>query len=179
MAEKYQVDPFWVMAVMWVESHFNPKAQSHVYATGLMQILPGTGHFLHQKMGRSVSPKLSYELIEIPENNIELGVFYLKKLLTLFKGNYILATVAYNMGPTTVRKRLKYGLPVGVNNLYLNKVRSAYFNLSRSYRRYIVTTQPAYLKTYAAWPAPLNPNKHILSKLRQKNLDKKRTLVYH
>ena len=27
-AEKYQVDPFWVMAVMWVESHFNPAAKA-------------------------------------------------------------------------------------------------------------------------------------------------------
>ena len=150
-AEKYQIDPFWVMAVMWVESHFNPHAKSRVGATGLMQVLPGTGHFIHQLMGKPISPRLSYLFVKDPAHNVELGVFYLKRLLARFD-NYTIATVAYNMGPTTVSKRLQYRLPVGVNNLYLNKVRQAYFDLSRSYRLYLAKTPPTYVQTYASHP---------------------------
>ena len=153
-AEKYQLDPFWVMAVMWVESHFNPHAKSPMDATGLMQILPGTGHFIHQLMGKPISPQLSYLFVKDPVHNVDLGGFYLKRLLVRFNNNYTLATVAYNMGPTTVQKRLQYRLPVGVSNLYLDKVRRAYFTLSRSYRRYLVNTPPLYTKTYASRPPP-------------------------
>ena len=151
-AEKYQIDPFWVMAIMWVESHFKPQAKSHMDAIGLMQVLPGTGHFIHQLMGTPLSPGLSYAFVKDPHHNIELGVFYLKHLLKRFKQNHTLATIAYNMGPTTVQKRLQYRLPLGVKNNYLDKVREAYFLLSRSYRLYVNNNPPEYTKTYAAHP---------------------------
>ena len=151
-AEKYQVDPFWVMAVMWVESHFNPIAKSRVNATGLMQILPGTGHFIHTLMGRPFTPELSNIFVREPHNNVELGVFYLKRMLARFNGNHTFATVAYNMGPTRVQKRLLYRLPVGIDNLYLNKVRRAYQNLSRAYRLYLSKNPPPYTATYVSHP---------------------------
>ena len=151
-AEKYQVDPFWVMAVMWVESHFNPDAKSRVNAMGLMQILPGTGHFIHGLMGRPLTPELSNIFVREPHHNVEMGVFYLKRMLARFKGNHTLATVAYNMGPTRVQKRLLYRLPVGVDNRYLDKVRKAYRRLSRSYRLYLTKNPPLYTRTYASHP---------------------------
>ena len=160
-AEKYQIDPFWVVAVMWVESHFDPQAKSHLDATGLMQILPGTGHFIHQLMGKSLPPGLSYLFVQDPHHNVEMGVFYLKRLLDRFGHNHTLATVAYNMGPTTVQKRLRYRLPVGVDNLYLNKVRRAYQLLSRSYRIHLVRNPPEHIRTYAAHPGALPPEKKI------------------
>ena len=151
-AEKYQIDPFWVMAVMWVESHFNPSAKSKVNATGLMQVLPGTGHFIQGLMGRPLTPQLSDFFVKDPQHNVELGVFYLKRMLARFNHNHTLATVAYNMGPTRVQKRLLYQLPVGVDNQYLNKVRKAYLNLSRSYRLYLAKNPAPYTTTYASHP---------------------------
>ena len=141
------------------KGHFNPRAKSHVDATGLMQVLPETGHFIQRLMGNALSPALSYLFVKDPNHNVDLGVFYLKRLLGRFHHNYTLATVAYNMGPTTVQKRLQYRLPVGVNNNYLNKVRQAYFLLSRSYRLYLVNTPPDYTKTYAAHPSRLSHKK--------------------
>lgn len=149
LAEDYQVDPFWVMAVMWVESHFNPEAESSVKAQGLMQIMPATGEFISQLLGLPIID-FDYSILRWPELNMEMGVFYLNRLIRRFDGNYRLATVAYNMGTARVLRRLAQGLPVGVNNLYLNKVRYAYEQLSTPYIEFTSSTPPAYKKTLVA-----------------------------
>ncbi|WP_127717673.1 lytic transglycosylase domain-containing protein [Halobacteriovorax sp. HLS] len=133
LSEKYQVDPFWVISVMWTESHFNFKATSSVSATGLMQIMPATGEFLMKLLEHPDAQELVYEKIRDPKLNIEMGVFYLKRLLRIFKGNHKLATVAYNMGPGGVFRRLRLKLPVGVRNLYLDKVRRHYSLISKNF----------------------------------------------
>lgn len=133
LSEKYHVDPFWVISVMWTESHFNFKATSSVSATGLMQIMPATGEFLMKLLDHPDADQLVYEKIRDPQLNIEMGVFYLKRLLRIFKGNYKLATVAYNMGPGGVFRRLRLKLPVGVRNLYLDKVRRHYALISKNF----------------------------------------------
>jgi len=134
-SEKYQVDPFWVISVMWVESHFDQFANSSVNAKGLMQVLPLTGLYISKKLGRQVSKKHIYKMIHRPQINIELGTAYLKQLLKQFEGDYTFATVAYNMGPSRVRSRMRKNLPVGEKNNYLTKVKRAYLNLSRPFRK--------------------------------------------
>ncbi len=151
-AVKYQIDPFWILAIMWTESHFKPAARSRVDATGLMQIMPVTGHYLSTKMRKPVSMRMARELIKDPRINIEMGTFYLRQLLRNFKGSYRYATVAYNMGPTRVRYRLRNRLQVGVKNHYLNKVRRAYRRLSKGYRHYLFREANAYKKTLVISP---------------------------
>lgn len=157
MAEKYQVDPFWVIAVMWTESHFNPEAVSRVEAQGLMQVMPTTGEYLVRKMSRlqtvypihKLKTKTAADLpLQDPVLNIEMGSFYLRMLLKQFKGNYRLATVAYNMGPNGVKNRLRKNLPTGVRNLYLNKVQAAYADLTKQYLVVLGQTPRPYLKTF-------------------------------
>lgn len=150
LSEKHQIDPFWVMSIMWTESHFEPKAESHVGAKGLMQLMPKTkawiynryrnkgnrlvvenqmtniGFFFNKKIEK---PSLHFYKMKLI--NIELGIVYLKYLLNRFDQSHKLATVAYNMGPGWTRYRLRNKLPVGTKNLYLNKVRKAYAFLSR------------------------------------------------
>lgn len=156
MANKYAVDPFWVLAVMWTESHFNPEATSRVDAQGLMQIMPMTGHYLVKKMSRLETEFDVKKLSGVPASklplqdpvvNIEMGSYYLKNLLSQFNGSHRLATVAYNMGPNGVRRRLRKNLPTGVRNLYLDKVRRAYKRLTRDYLRYLAKNDPPYKKT--------------------------------
>ncbi|WP_417336354.1 lytic transglycosylase domain-containing protein [Halobacteriovorax marinus] len=160
LCEKYQVDPFWALSIMWTESHFNLKAKSSVSATGLMQIMPATGVFLSKLLNMPIKEKVIYKSIQDPDLNIEMGVFYLKRLLKMFKGNYRLATVAYNMGPGGVYRRLRNNQPVGVRNLYLDKVRRHYklisknftHNISRSYlalRSTLVVRNPISGYTYS------------------------------
>lgn len=150
ICEKYQVDPLWVLSVMWTESHFRPMVRSHVGASGLMQVMPGTRKYLYRTMKRRGDSLLvektdfdinSYFNFEIKPKqfkkyvkklvNIELGVVYLKKLLKNFNYNHKYATVAYNMGPGWTQKRLRNDLPVGNDNLYLTKVMRAYRYLVR------------------------------------------------
>ena len=133
LAEKYQIDPFWASAVMWTESHFRPAAESRVGARGLMQIMPGTkAHLLKLSRRRGWQLEKDNFGIEADELlNIELGVLYLKLLLKKFENNHVHATVAYNMGPARIRKRLKNNQPVGVKNRYLDNVRWAYYLLTK------------------------------------------------
>ena len=149
-AQKYQVDPLWVVSIMWVESHFKPEVKSRVEAMGLMQLMPGTAQYLNHLLDRPVPSKLAVELSKDPAHNIQLGTFYLKRLLNRFKGSHIYATVSYNMGPGFTLRRLRMGRPVGTRNRYLNKVRRAYNRLSSGVRRTLRNTPPQYTFTYAS-----------------------------
>jgi hypothetical protein len=144
LAQRYGVDPFWALAVMWTESHFDAKALSHANAIGLMQIMPDTGSFLFQLKGQRAPEKVLDYMLAHPQSNIELGIYYLSRLRERYNGNYIHATVAYNMGPGWVSKRLRQRLPVGKRNNYLNKVRKYYQRLTRSYVLHLKETQPLY-----------------------------------
>jgi soluble lytic murein transglycosylase-like protein len=90
-ANRYQVDPAIVKAIIMAESSYNPKAVSKKGAKGLMQLMPKT------------AKEMGVEDIFNPEHNINGGVRYYKKLLKQFKGDIKLALAAYNAGMKTVR----------------------------------------------------------------------------
>jgi hypothetical protein len=144
LSEKYNMDPLWVISVIWTESHFNPKAKSHVGARGLMQIMPATkiylkGYFKRRLQFEHKTKQFQAHFRDDLMNknfmatleNIELGIFYLKSLVKKFS-KIDHAIIAYNMGPGWLKYRLKHKLPVGVKNRYLNKVRSFHKKLSKS-----------------------------------------------
>jgi len=159
-SEKYQVDPFWVLAVMWTESHFNPNARSYVNARGLMQIMPRTGYFLAGLLNKPVkNVKTAVKMAKKPIPNIEMGAFYLKKILVDFNQNYTFATAAYNMGPGGVKRRLRRGLPVGNRNKYLNKVKRAYVALIRGYKRNVLSLSSDYMETFVVRRKSFRPSK--------------------
>jgi soluble lytic murein transglycosylase len=94
-----------VYAVMRQESAFKPAVHSPVGAVGLMQLMPNTA--------RQVALELGIEhdrgALVSPPYNIQLGTFYLGKLLQVFAGNVALAAASYNAGPTAVRRWLEGG----------------------------------------------------------------------
>ena len=85
-AQKHQVDPNLVKAIIMAESGYNHRAVSKKGARGLMQLMPHT------------AKSLGVRNIFDPEENINGGVLYMKKLLKRFKGNTKLALAAYNAG---------------------------------------------------------------------------------
>ncbi len=120
--ERFGVDPFWAMAIMWTESHFRLTARSYAGAYGPMQVMPATAHYVLWKQGERVSPKEAARLRTIPARNVDLGVYYLAELLAEFDGNYKLATIAYNMGPWGLKRALASGQPIGHNHRYWKRV---------------------------------------------------------
>ena len=140
MAQKHRVDPFWAIAVMWVESHFKSDAVSSVGARGLMQVMPKTGSYLAGKLKAiNYGPLRRREYVEYtrPQTNIEMGVFYLSYLARKFaskRDNHALATIAYNMGPGQLQSLLRRKYPIRKRSRYLKKVRKAYFNLLRPFQ---------------------------------------------
>ncbi len=151
LCEKHEVDPFWVLSVMWTESHFKFKATSKKGAQGLMQVMPETyAHLMTQMKEQNIAlesdrgedylatiypeayNEMGYHLLVKKLRNLEVGIFYLKTLLVSFDHNHFHATVAYNMGPSWTKERLRTNQPVGRQNHYLNKVMEAYIHITKN-----------------------------------------------
>lgn len=151
LCEKHEVDPFWVLSVMWTESHFKLKATSKKGAQGLMQVMPETYvHLMGQMKQQNLTlesdrgedylatvypdayKEMGYHLLVKKLRNLEVGIFYLKTLLANFDHNHFHATVAYNMGPSWTKERIRSNLPVGRENHYLKKVMEAYIHITKN-----------------------------------------------
>jgi soluble lytic murein transglycosylase len=139
VSEEYQLDPFWVLSIVMVESRFNPGVKSNKNAQGLMQIRPDTALHLYQIMGKVISHS-DLDLYHVDEN-LELGTFYLKKLLQNFKMNFKNATIAYNMGPGRLKNLLQNDELIYEENEY-------YTSVLKNHQRF----RKAYLKEIALIP---------------------------
>jgi len=110
-AKANDLDPGLLLAVIRVESTFQPHAVSDRGALGLMQILPVTGAELAAELGRRWDG--SHALLE-PDLNIDLGARYLRKLLDRFEGDQSAALQAYFLGPTRLEASMGEGVEASV-----------------------------------------------------------------
>ena len=94
------LDKAWVYGLIRQESRFIMDAQSHVGASGLMQVMPSTARYVAKKIGLTdfVTDKLSDV-----RTNVLLGTNYLNMVLGGLDGSQVLATAAYNAGPGRLR----------------------------------------------------------------------------
>jgi soluble lytic murein transglycosylase-like protein len=113
-AERHNVDPALVRAVIETESNWNPMAKSRKGAMGLMQLIPSTA--IRFGVNDAFSPK----------QNVDAGVHYLKTLLERYNGNLDLALAAYNAGEGAVDRA--HGVPAyRETRTYVQRVQDAYF----------------------------------------------------
>jgi soluble lytic murein transglycosylase-like protein len=90
-SNKHQVDPYTILAMMEVESNYNPNLVGDANDTGLLQILPATQRYMGIK-GNLFDPAV----------NIEVGAKYLAYNQKRFGRD--LGIVAYNQGEGNVAR---------------------------------------------------------------------------
>ncbi|MCA2959083.1 MAG: lytic transglycosylase domain-containing protein [Silvanigrellales bacterium] len=103
VARELKMDPFLMLGVMRAESNYDTHAVSWVGARGLMQIMPYTGHRIAKLLGEE---KFDAADLNVPSVAIAYGGWYLKRLLTYYKNNLVLAVAAYNAGPEAIDRWL-------------------------------------------------------------------------
>jgi soluble lytic murein transglycosylase-like protein len=97
-----RIDPLLVLALISVESSFDPGALSGRGARGLMQLRDATMRREAQRAG------FTYDDPHDPIANVQAGVRYLRRLLDAF-GREEVALMAYNAGPNRILGYLRDG----------------------------------------------------------------------
>jgi len=99
-AATHGVDEAWVLGLVRQESRFNTDARSSAGAAGLMQVMPRTARYVAGRIGlRNYRPKTVTEV----ETNVTLGTGYLRLVMEQL-GHPVLASAAYNAGPSRARR---------------------------------------------------------------------------
>ena len=89
-----------ILSLIRQESEFDMRANSHVGAQGLMQIMPYTAKLVAKQ---AKLPYSKSRLTSDPEYNINLGSHYIAGLILQYDCAYPFATAAYNAGPKRVK----------------------------------------------------------------------------
>jgi soluble lytic murein transglycosylase len=139
-APRGAADPFVVAAVMREESAFDPKAVSTAGAVGLMQLMPFTGQWVAERLGREApDPQQLFN----PDVNIQLGSWYLGHLARQFNSNLILTIASYNAGPEVVARWAEARPPLAdapdefIESIPFSETRSFTKRVLRSYTEYL------------------------------------------
>ncbi len=109
IANVYGVELELVLAMVRVESNFQPNAISKSGAVGLTQLMSFTGRELGLKVPNYRNPRKPSQNAQTderfnPHKNLEAGVRYLSRMIKRYDGNLALAIAAYNAGPGRVKK---------------------------------------------------------------------------
>jgi soluble lytic murein transglycosylase len=122
-ANRYQMDPIFLMAVISHESVFRPDIVGSAGEIGLMQIKPATAQWI-AKRGHLHFTKASS--LFNPAVNIRMGAAYLQYLRRHYKHNSPMYLNAYNLGPAALRASLVQST---VPHAYAGKVMKQYISL--------------------------------------------------
>ena len=96
-ARQVGLDEAWVYGLIRQESRFVQQARSGVGASGLMQLMPKTALWVAKRIGMK---NFNQSLVNQLDTNVALGTYYLKYVLDKLDGQPVLATAAYNAGPS-------------------------------------------------------------------------------
>lgn len=99
-AREWDLDEAFVYGIIRQESRFMPEVRSPVGAVGLMQLMPSTARWVARQI--ALRP-FTAGMLTRPELNVEMGAYYLRRVLTSL-GDPLLAATAYNAGPARARR---------------------------------------------------------------------------
>ncbi|WP_233465132.1 lytic transglycosylase domain-containing protein [Paraburkholderia madseniana] len=124
VASEYREDPGLLMAIVSVESGFNPSAVSPKGAVGLMQLMPATA----RRFGLQGEAGALFD----PQVNLRLGARYLGYLKSLFPNELERVIAAYNAGEGAVMRFGGRIPPFAETQAYVVSVMRAYAQFSGS-----------------------------------------------
>lgn len=133
-ANRYQLDPAFIWAILREESHYRRDITSSANAVGLMQIMPSTAKWLAPKLG---IPLKEIDLTD-PDQNIHFGAYYISYIRTKVEETELIAA-GYNAGHgrairwqhhnTNYPKKNRYELtPIEETRHYIRKVMQSYYS---------------------------------------------------
>ena len=96
-AVRLDVSPHLVRALAWMESGYQPGVVSSVGARGVLQVMPTTRAFVEKVI-------VGHPLPHTLDGDIEVGVLYLRHLLSEFDGDTGLALGAWYQGEAAVKR---------------------------------------------------------------------------
>ena len=137
LAPRYAVDSKLALAMIAVESAFNPLAVSPKKAQGLMQLIPETA----KRFGVS-------KVFDAAEN-IKGGLAYVRWLLAFFEGDVSLVLAAYNAGERAVEK-YRGVPPYAETRDYVRKITGNYKDAFHPFEAGVVEPSPVLARIKAA-----------------------------
>ena len=133
LSREHGLEPTLVAAVVYAESRFEPNAESHQGAYGLMQLMPQTAAFVSERSGIRGNYRN-------PEVNLALGTWYLGYLEGQYMGDERLMLAAYNSGEGQVNSWISdEGFDIG---------RDIPFRETREYVENVLAAQDTYEDLY-------------------------------
>jgi soluble lytic murein transglycosylase len=134
-----------LLAIIRQESEFDARANSHVGAQGLMQIMPGTAKLVARNLKTTYSKTL---LKSDPTYNIKLGTYYFSSLLDDYDGVFPFAIGAYNAGPNRIKSWVKrYGDPNKGEINFIDWIELIRFKETRNYVQRVIENINVYKYT--------------------------------
>jgi len=97
IARQIDLNLAWAYGLIRQESRFIISASSSVGASGLMQIMPNTAKYVAKKIGMT---NYTNDKLSNTNTNLTLGSNYLNMVLLDLDGSWVLASAAYNAGPS-------------------------------------------------------------------------------
>jgi soluble lytic murein transglycosylase len=97
IAKQIDLNLAWAYGLIRQESRFIMNASSSVGASGLMQVMPNTAKYVAKKIGMT---SYTNDKLADTNTNLTLGSNYLNMVLVDLDGSWVLASAAYNAGPS-------------------------------------------------------------------------------
>jgi soluble lytic murein transglycosylase len=95
------LDEAWVYGLIRQESRFIGVAKSSAGASGLMQVMPATAKWIAKRLGMTgYTPGMITQL----DTNMKFGTHYMRYTLDQMNGQALMATAAYNAGPSRPKR---------------------------------------------------------------------------
>jgi soluble lytic murein transglycosylase len=145
-------EPALVLALARQESEFNHRAVSSADARGMMQMIPRYAQAEAKLVGL---PFRQSWLTDDPAYNFRLGRGFLDDLVDDYGGSYVLATAAYNAGPSRARQWIRdFGDPrAGADPV--DWIESIPFSETRNYVQRVLENTQVYRHRLSGTAVPI------------------------